>query len=119
MSFQVAPDLLAAYSQLVDRAGQHQSRVNEHFSQHMVLSSTSGAWIQTIVDAHDSLVARTAEALPHGRNVLDASASELAKTAEYYRTTDHASAANLDATYPAVPAARRPTRRHPDTGAGR
>lgn len=100
MSFQVSPDLLSSYGQLLDRAGQHQAGVNAHFSQYMVLTDTSGAWIQTIVDAHDALVARTAEALSHGRNVLDASASELTKTAEYYRSTDQTSAANLDATYP-------------------
>jgi hypothetical protein len=69
----------------------------------MTLSSTDGVFIKTLVDAHEALVARTSESLARGHDALETSGSELAKTADYYRSTDRAVAANLDATYPGSP----------------
>lgn len=102
MNFHVVPDLLSAYGTLLDRNGDNLSGVSAHFSRTMTFTSTDGAWIQTVIDAHDALVARTSDSLVRGRDALETSAGELTRTADYYRTTDQASAANLDATYPSA-----------------
>lgn len=103
MNFQVDPDLLSAYGTLLDRNGNSLSQANSHLSLQMTLKPTDGVWIQTVVDAHEALVARMSESLVRGRDALETSAGEITKTADYYRSTDQNVAANMDATYPGSP----------------
>lgn len=102
MDFSVDPGQLRAYSKLLERNSGYLAQIKAHFDGEMVLESSDGVWIQTIIDAHDALVARTTDSFAGGVEALAASATELNTVAGYYESTDQAAAANLDASMPSV-----------------
>lgn len=109
MGFFVRPEALDDYAKLIERNGINLSLTNVHLAGESRLENTEGLWIQHLLDAHTQTVDRMLTSLSQGFNQMGASADELARTAAYYRSVDHAQAVNLDNVYPrlAPPAGRR------------
>jgi hypothetical protein len=103
MSFAVQPQALVEFAALVERNGINLSLSNVHLSAESNLGNTDGLWLQHLIDAHIPTLDRMSGSLYRAFHVMGASADELARTADHYRTTDQAAEANLDATYPASP----------------
>ncbi|MET9383155.1 type VII secretion target [Streptomyces sp. NPDC002928] len=100
MGFDVEPDDLDGYAAQVGRAAddfQHASRYAQQYGN--VAISNEGLF-GMITGAHNGVLERVSAALTKAESVLRAADKELTKSAEYYRETDHGSAARLDATYP-------------------
>ncbi|GAB3447558.1 hypothetical protein [Actinophytocola sediminis] len=103
MDFLVRPDALDKYAKLVERNGINLALTNVHLADNSRLANTEGGWIQHLVDAHEQTVDRMLSSVSQGFHQLGASTEELTRTAAHYRSVDHASAANLDTTYPGAP----------------
>lgn len=103
MSFQVNPDTLLRYGDLVARNGYNMSLVGISLAQNMKLGSTDGIWLRTLLTAHEETTDRMSDSIERGFRAMEGSGAELRRTARYYQATDQRAAGNLDGTYPASP----------------
>jgi hypothetical protein len=100
MGFDVHPDDLDSYAAQVGRGAEDFQHAGRYAQQHSHVALSNEGLFGLIAEAHNGVVERVSAALTKAESVLRGSQKELAKSAEYYRDTDHGNASRLDATYP-------------------
>ncbi|MDQ0990936.1 hypothetical protein [Streptomyces sp. V3I7] len=100
MGFKVVPDDLEAYGKMIDRAGQDALQGKAYLNRHSEISTQDQGLFTRPFDFHDSLRADVADVFDRLHSLLDASSRELVRSAGYYRDTDQAEAAKVDAVQP-------------------
>ncbi|MEU6576991.1 type VII secretion target [Streptomyces sp. NPDC046805] len=101
MSFKVHPDDLQGYGRQVGRAAEDMHQAQEYINKYGDLGVfTDQGLILWATGMHTQAMDEVKNVVSRVRTLLSASAEELAKSAEYYRTTDQQQASKLDATYP-------------------
>jgi hypothetical protein len=100
MGFKVVPDDLEAYGKLIDRAGQDALQGKEYLNRHGNITVDSQGLFTRPFDFHGSLLSDVANVFGRLHSLLDASSRELNRSAGYYRATDQAEAAKVDAVQP-------------------
>ncbi|MEU6098276.1 type VII secretion target [Streptomyces sp. NPDC047079] len=100
MGFDVHADDLDGYAAQVGRAAEDFQHAGRYAQQYGHVAFSDEGLIALLSGAHSSVLERVSAALTKAESVLRAAEKELSKSAKYYRETDHANAASLDATYP-------------------
>ncbi|MDV6012325.1 hypothetical protein [Haloechinothrix sp. LS1_15] len=110
MGFSVDPDAVAALSKQMERLQEHATAGKSYVGSHTEISFTGEGLINLIAGGHREVQGQVEHFLSRLAEPTAATMSEaLIDAARYYRSTDHASAEQLDGTYPGsdVAAARR------------
>lgn len=101
MAFRVNPEDLDGYSRQVERAAEDMHQAQEYINKYGDMGPVTGqGLILWAFQIHSQAMDEVKGVVTRVHSLLAASAKELSKSAEYYRTTDQDQAANLDATYP-------------------
>ncbi|MFC3572540.1 type VII secretion target [Streptomyces yaanensis] len=100
MGFDVHADDLDSYATQVGRAAEDFQHAGRYALQHGDVAVSNEGLFGLIAGAHGGVLERVSAALTKAESVLRAAQTELVKSAQYYRETDHGNAATLDATYP-------------------
>ncbi|MEV8310221.1 hypothetical protein AB0P36_23430 [Streptomyces flavidovirens] len=100
MSFRVEPGAIDGFSKLVGHAADGGTKAVSYMSNAQIDTAAGGRLWDIVAGDHDKYVSDAKNALQKAQKVLDSSQRELAKSAKYYRETDHGEAAKLDATMP-------------------
>jgi hypothetical protein len=101
MAFEVEPEDIVGYSRQVGRAAQDLHQAQEYINKYGDMGDSSGTGLFRWATAmHSQAMTEVKGVVTRLNSILAASATELSKSAEYYRTTDQDQASKLDATYP-------------------
>ncbi|MER6424215.1 hypothetical protein [Streptomyces sp. NPDC001137] len=101
MTFRVNPEDLDGYSRQVARAADDMHQAQEYINKYGDMGPVTGqGLILWALRTHPQAMDEVKDVVARVRSLLAASAKELSKSAEYYRTTDQDQASKLDATYP-------------------
>ncbi|MFJ7903853.1 WXG100 family type VII secretion target [Streptomyces sp. NPDC096198] len=101
MAFEVEPDDLDGYGRQVGRAADDMHQAQEYIKKYGDMGAFTGQglflWATSM---HAQAMSGVHDVVTRLHSILAASAQELSKSADYYRTTDQHQASQLDATYP-------------------
>ncbi|MGW7050602.1 WXG100 family type VII secretion target [Streptomyces sp. NPDC054887] len=100
MGFRVEPGAIDGFSKLVGRAADGGNQAVAFTANAQIDTMAGGQLWDLVAGDHNAYVASAKGALQKVQRVLESSRQELAKSAAYYRETDHDQAAKLDATMP-------------------
>ncbi|MFJ8363653.1 hypothetical protein [Streptomyces sp. NPDC093984] len=101
MAFEVKPDDLDGYSRQVERAAEDVHQAQEYIKKYGDMGAVTGQGLFLwATGMHSQAMDGVNDVVTRLHGLLTASAKELSKSAEYYRTTDQDQASKLDATYP-------------------
>lgn len=100
MPLKVEPNDLKDYGEMVNRAGEDAREGRDYLNRHGDIPSGSQGLFTRPFDFHGTLKADVERVLSRLHSLLDASSKELARSARYYRETDLAEAARMDALLP-------------------
>lgn len=101
MTLRVSETDLESYGHLIRRAGRDALSGSRYLERYAVIGGSVQGLFTDTFSMHKSLVHTVRGALERLHETLELSASELARSAQYYRRTDRHHAADLDATLPA------------------
>ncbi|GAA2548069.1 hypothetical protein GCM10010435_16770 [Winogradskya consettensis] len=100
MSFSVQPEALDGYAQQVGRAGDDSTAITGYLSGYPVDAGWDGVLIELIGNTAFDSMQGAIDTSRKVATILDQSRSGLTEAAKYYRETDTASAAKIDASLP-------------------
>ncbi|MBC9723665.1 hypothetical protein [Streptomyces sp. TRM68367] len=107
MGFSVQADDLEGYGKLLSRADEDLQAGVKFVTNHAKINDQAGDLWQFVFGQHGEIVEEAKTCLNRFQRIIKASSDELAKSAEYYRTTDADQARQLDGQYPASKADRK------------
>nr|WP_221375823.1 hypothetical protein [Actinoplanes polyasparticus] len=103
MSFRVEPEAVRQYGADLAAVRQAANAARSYVNKHGLLSAHEKGLIGTVMPSHDNFVDALNRMLGHLGDLLDTSDTALKQLAATYETADEASAAKVDASYPAAP----------------
>ncbi|MFJ4848761.1 MULTISPECIES: hypothetical protein [unclassified Streptomyces] len=102
MVFKVCPEDLEGYGRLIDRAAGDVAEGGAYLRRHGTVAESAQGLCSQVFDVHGTVLRDMAATCEKLRTLLEASAAELTRSAAYYRVTDRAEAARVDALRPAA-----------------
>jgi hypothetical protein len=102
MTFSVEPAALRRCAGALGTGGEASRSARSYASEHGTISWHDEGLITFMTGAHDNFVKALGRQLQHLGDLLDASATELNRAADFYDRTDRDAAARADSTYPPV-----------------
>ncbi|MGW1162616.1 WXG100 family type VII secretion target [Streptomyces sp. NPDC002513] len=101
MTFEVKPEDLDGYSRQVERAAEDMHQAQEYIKKYGDMGAFTGQGLFLwATGMHSQAMDGVKDVVTRLHALLAASAKELAKSADHYRSTDQDQASKLDATYP-------------------
>ncbi|MFI9234616.1 type VII secretion target [Streptomyces cinnamoneus] len=99
MELRVDSGQLEAFARQIYRGAEDSREVLNYAGKFTHITARQNGLFALAVDGHDGLRHEVLQALKHLSGILTESSEELRAAAAYYRRTDHAVAASLDAGY--------------------
>lgn len=105
MGFNVQPDELDDFGQVLDQQAQHAVSGTRYARETLNLSRTDRGLLALLIGAHDEVQSEVTRSLDQLATACDQAGAEIREVAALYRNSDQENAERLDASYPGV---RRP-----------
>ncbi|MET8679862.1 type VII secretion target [Streptomyces sp. NPDC004647] len=102
MDFDVEHKDLDAFAEQIRRAAEDLEQAKRYCAEHSNIAVSNEGLISMCLTTHTATVQQVTNALKKTQEIVRSSGREMAASAKYYRETDEANAAKVDATYPAT-----------------
>ncbi|MGW6904985.1 hypothetical protein [Streptomyces sp. NPDC054940] len=102
MAFNVAPEDLAAYGRMIQRAAEDAHEGKRYLDKYSDIGGADQGLFTRPFDFHGTLVSNVTTVFSRLHTILNASSGELGRSASYYRETDQVEAGRIDGVQPDV-----------------
>ncbi|MEE4490199.1 hypothetical protein [Streptomyces sp. BE230] len=100
MTLRVKAADLDSYAKMIDRAGADALAGKKYIDNYGPIDSGPQGLFHQVFGTHESILPKVVNVFHQMNTILDASATELSKSATYYRRVEHAQAEKMDSTLP-------------------